>query len=106
MNRIVILVLVLLSFVGVSMAASWTGWISDAKCGTKGANASHAGCAKTCIKAGEKPVLVTDSGQLFKIANPESVRQYAGERVIVTGHENAGTVSVQQVKLIQKPGSK
>src|ERR1700742_1722591 len=42
---------------------SWSGWVSDSKCGVKGANASHAGCGKTCIAKGEKPVLVTDSDQ-------------------------------------------
>ncbi len=28
---------------------SWSGWVSDSKCGAKGANADHAACAKKCI---------------------------------------------------------
>ena len=42
---------------------SWDGWISDSKCAAKGADASHAQCAKKCIEGGEKPVLVTDKDQ-------------------------------------------
>jgi malic enzyme len=54
-------VLAALVFAAVSMAASWTGWVSDEKCGAKGANAAHAGCAKQCIKAGVKPAAKSDS---------------------------------------------
>ena len=54
---------------------SWTGWISDSKCGAKGANAAHAACAKKCIAGGEKPVLVTDKDQkVVAITNPDSVQ--------------------------------
>ena len=43
--------------------SSMDGWISDSKCGAKGANAAHAQCAKKCVESGEKPVLVTDKDQ-------------------------------------------
>jgi Protein of unknown function (DUF5818) len=105
MKRIAIVVLAASVFAAVSMAASWTGWVSDEKCGAKGANAEHADCAKTCIKAGMKPVLATDDGQVFKIANPDKVTQYAGEKVVVTGAETGGVIQVQKVKPVAKPGS-
>ena len=90
--------------VGTSMAASWTGWISDAKCGLKGNNRAHSECAKSCIKAGVKPVFVTDSGQLLNVANPESVMQCAGERVLITGSEGDGKVKVEKVQVIKPFG--
>ena len=53
---------------------SWSGWVSDSKCGAKGANASHEACAKKCIAAGEKPVLVTDKDQkVIAIDNPDAL---------------------------------
>ena len=55
------------------------GWISDAKCGAKGANAAHEGCAKKCIGAGEKPVLVTDKDQkVVQVSNPDALQEHIG----------------------------
>src|SRR5664279_3475098 len=56
---------------------SWSGWVSDSKCGVKGANAEHAACAKKCIAAGEKPVLVTDKDQkVVSIDNPDALARH------------------------------
>jgi len=87
---------------------SWTGWISDSKCGAKGANASHAACAKKCIEAGAKPVLVTDKDQkVVPIENPDSVMDHLAHHVEVTGKMNAdGSIHVDKVKMLaQKGGS-
>ncbi len=74
----------------IAMAApkdsNWDGWISDSKCGAKGANASHAQCAKKCVEGGEKPVLVTDNDKkVVAIENPAAVAGHEGEHVKVTG---------------------
>ena len=66
--------------------ASMTGWISDSKCGAKGANAEHAACAQKCVTAGEKPVLVTDKDQkVLPIDNPDAVSAQVGQHVQVSG---------------------
>ena len=82
---------------------SWTGWISDSKCGAKGANASHAACAKKCIGAGEKPVLVSDADQkVVPIDNPDAVSSEIGEHVAVSGTmTNSGALHVDKVKAQQ-----
>src|SRR5271165_2572711 len=54
------LVLMVASVAFAGDAQTVNGWISDSKCGVKGANASHAGCAKKCIAGGESAVVVTD----------------------------------------------
>jgi hypothetical protein len=67
-------------------SGSWDGWISDAKCAAKGANAGHAQCAKKCVEAGEKPVLVTDKdSKVVAIENPTAVAGHEGQHVKVTG---------------------
>jgi hypothetical protein len=47
----------------LSMAAdgTWTGWISDSKCGVKGANDKAGECTTKCVKGGEKYVFVNDA---------------------------------------------
>ena len=68
-----------------------SGWISDSKCGAKGANAGHATCAKKCVEAGEKPVLVTDKDQkVVAIENPDAVSGQVGQHVQVSGTMTSG----------------
>ncbi len=90
MKKVALVVLGLFLCSMIAMAApkdsSWEGWISDSKCGAKGANASHAQCAKKCVEGGEKPVLVTDKDQkVVAIENPAAVAGHEGEHVKVTG---------------------
>ena len=82
---------------------NYTGWISDSKCGAKGASASHAACAKKCIGAGEKAVLVNDSDQkVVAIANPDSVKDDIGDHVKVSGTMSAdGTLHVDKVAQVK-----
>ena len=89
MKKIVLVVLGLFLCSIIAMAApkdsSWDGWISDSKCGVKGANAAHAQCAKKCVEGGEKPVLVTDKDQkVVAIENPAAVVGHEGQHVKVS----------------------
>ena len=79
---------------------SLSGWISDSKCGVKGANASHEACAKKCIAAGEKPVLVDDKDQkVVSIDNSDAVKDEIGEHVVVSGSmTSGGSLHVTKVK--------
>jgi len=100
-----IVLAIVLCFAGLTTWAapndqSWTGWISDSKCGAKGANAGHASCAKKCIDAGEKPVLVTDKDQkVVAIANPDAVAANIGQHVEVHGNMTSnGSLHVDKVQ--------
>ncbi len=77
-----------------------SGWVSDSKCGAKGASASHAECAKKCIAGGEKPVLVTDKDQkVLAIDNPAALKGQEGQHVQVTGSmTDSGALHVDSVK--------
>ena len=85
---------------------SWNGWISDSKCGAKGANDAHAACAKKCIAAGEKPVLVTDKDQkVVSIDNPDAVKGHEGHHVELMGKMNDdGSLHVEKVKMLSQKG--
>lgn len=84
---------------------SWDGWISDSKCGVKGANAAHAACAKKCIEGGEKPVLVTDQDQkVVNIDNPSAVAGHEGQHVKITGTMKDGALHVDKVAMLSQSG--
>ena len=79
---------------------SMTGWISDSKCGAKGANAGHATCAQKCVQAGEKPVFVSDKDQkVIPIDNPDAVSKQIGQHVQVSGSmSSSGALHVDKVQ--------
>jgi hypothetical protein len=85
-----------------AMAAEWSGYISDAGCakkkGAETAADSHEGCAKSCIKRGDKAVLVTTDGKVFQIANQDKVVDHAGQKVTLVGEIDADNITVSEVK--------
>jgi hypothetical protein len=82
---------------------TWNGWISDSRCGVKGANASHMACAKKCVQAGAKPVFVSDTEQkVIPVANPEMLRDHLGEHVKVVGTMSNGSIRVDKVDVMSQ----
>jgi len=106
-----VLLVIGLYLIGMTMLAaakdmSWDGWISDSKCGAKGANAAHEACAKKCIGAGEKPVFVSDKDQkVIGIDNPDAVTDHVGHHVKVTGTmDDKGMLHVDKVTMLAQKG--
>jgi len=104
-----LVVLLMLTLVLVLAAAaregnSVNGWVTDAKCGVKGASAAHAACAKKCLGAGEKVAFVPDGSQdVLIVDNPDSLKGHEGHHVAVTGNINKDkkTIHVDSVKMIE-----
>jgi hypothetical protein len=92
-------IVAVLSFAGAAgKSGSWSGWVSDAKCGAK----LNAACAKKCIDAGEKPVLVTDNDQkVLNVSNPDTLKDHAGHHIKVDGTLDGNTLTVKQVSMLQ-----
>jgi len=101
------LYLISMTMLAAAKDMSWDGWISDSKCAAKGANAAHAACAKKCIEAGEKPVLVTDKDQkVVGIDNPDAVKGHEGHHVQVTGTmDDGGMIHVAKVTMLKDQGT-
>jgi hypothetical protein len=75
-------------------SAQITGYISDSACGAKHLGDNTA-CVKGCISKGEKPVFVdADKKQVWKIDNPDSVKDFYGAKVVVTATSDAAGMSV------------
>lgn len=104
MKKIGLLSIAVLLLSMIALAApkdqSYSGWISDSKCGVKGANAAHATCAKKCVEGGEKPVMVADNDQkVMPIDNPDAVKGEIGQHVKVSGSmTSAGALHVDKVQ--------
>ncbi len=95
------LILLVASVAFAGNAQTVNGWVSDSKCGVKGANASAEACTKKCIAAGAKPVVVTDGDQkVLNVENPDSLKDHYGQHVMVTGHIDGDKIHVDSVKMM------
>jgi anti-sigma factor RsiW len=82
---------------------TWTGRISDERCG---AAVHDAACVKKCIASGQRAVLVSDaSGKVIPIADAKTIAGHEGRHVKVTGTLDQGTLTVRVVELVQDPGA-
>jgi hypothetical protein len=71
-----------------------TGYISDSACGAKHLG-DNVACVKGCISKGEKPVFVDETKkQVWKIDNPDSVKDFYGAKVVITATSDAANKSV------------
>lgn len=95
------LILMVASVSFASDAQTVNGWISDSKCGVKGANAGAEDCTKKCIAKGASPVVVTDKDQtVLKVDNPDALKDHYGHHVAVTGHVDGDKIHVDSVKML------
>jgi hypothetical protein len=101
MKRFITLASMLVMTAGLSFAAEYTGFVTDAKCASGGkSGAGHAACAKTCITGGSAAVIVTADGKVIEISNQDKVTALAGENVKVTGTEADGKLTVTAIEKV------
>ena len=90
-----------MAFDDMGKSATVNGWITDAKCGAKGANAGAEACTKKCLAAGAKMVIVTDKDQkMLTVDNPDALKEHEGHHVAVTGHMTGDSIHVDSVKML------
>ena len=99
MKKIVISVAFVMSFAALSaFGETMTGYVSDSKCGLKGAKDEHADCSVKCVKGGAVPVFVAD-GKLYKFADTSMVADHVGHKVTIDGTVEGDTLTVKSVKM-------
>lgn len=85
---------------------TWTGKISDSKCGAKhmadehGKKMTDRQCTEACVKNGAKYVFVS-KGKIFQIANQDDadLALHAGHTVKLTGEMKDDSITVSQIKM-------
>jgi hypothetical protein len=101
---LLLVALSLFFMVVAAMAADMStvnGYVSDSKCGAKGTSEKHAACAKKCIAAGEKMVVVTDgTDKILTVENPAALEGHEGHHVAVTGTVTGDMIHVDSVKML------
>ena len=89
------------AFDDMGKATTVNGWVTDDKCGAKGANEKAEACSKKCIAAGAKMVIVTDKDQkVLMVENPDALKDHIGHHVAVTGHVMGDSIHVESTKMI------
>jgi hypothetical protein len=77
------------------------GWVTDAQCGVKGANAGAEDCTKKCLAKGAKMVVVTDTDQkVLTVDNPDALKGHEGHHVAVTGTVSGESIHVDSAKML------
>ncbi len=90
-----------LAFDDMGKSTTVNGWVSDDKCGAKGANEKAEACTKKCLGAGAKMVIVTDKDQkVLMVDNPDALQAHVGHHVAVTGHVSKDTIHVDSTKML------
>src|ERR1700739_5123645 len=90
-----------LAFDDMGKSATVKGWVSDDKCGAKGANEKAEACTKKCLAAGAKMVVVTDGDQkVLMVDNPDALKGHEGHHVAVTGSVKGDSIHVDSAKLL------
>lgn len=82
-------------------ATTVKGYVSDSKCGAKGANEKAAECTKKCVKGGAKLVVVTDGDQkVLAVDNPDKLTGHEGHHVAVKGQVSGDSIHVDSVEML------
>jgi hypothetical protein len=82
---------------------TWTGWVSDAKCGAK----VDAACAKKCADGGEARVFIEDSDKsVLTVSNQDVLKGHEGHHVNVKGSVDNSTPTVSSVSMIADQNTK
>lgn len=78
-------------------SGAWAGFVTDSKCGAKGASASHADCAIKCVKdKGAKWALYNMANkETYVLAGKEDPSKFAGKEVTVKGTLNKQTKTIE-----------
>jgi hypothetical protein len=84
---------------------TWTGYISDSKCGAKGANDQAGECATRCVKGGAKYVFVNDADKkVYVVDAQDKVAAHAGHHVTVKGTVDGETLKLESIEMAAASG--
>ena len=96
-----VLALSALAFDDMGKGSTVNGWVSDSKCGAKGANAGAEACTKKCLDSGAKMVIVTDKDQkVLTVENPDALKGQEGHHIAATGSVKGDSIHVDNAKML------
>ena len=79
---------------------SWTGYITDSKCGVQAAHEGARDCTIKCVKAGSKYVFVNDEDKkVYAIEDQDKVAEHAGHHVTIKGTVDGDTLKLSSIDM-------
>ena len=98
MKKLLSLIALFLSIAVVYAAekGTWTGWISDSKCGAEGAKEGHVDCAKKCVKEGAATVFVVDK-KVYTITDAAKAADFLVQKVTITGTITDDKIEIEKI---------
>jgi hypothetical protein len=83
-------------------AGAVTAYVVDQRCATRGKGMwVNAQCVQTCVRDGDKVVLVTEQGKVIQIANQDKIEAESyGQKVAVTGKTDGDTITVATLQIL------
>lgn len=106
MKRTLLALALVIAFVPALHAAEWTGWITDAGCGAKGANAEHKDCSLRCAKRGESLVFYNSADEkLYKLDKQDDAKAQLGHKVKVVGELDGDSIKVTSIAAVGNDGT-
>ena len=83
------------------VAGGLAGYIVDQRCAARGKGMwTNAQCVATCVRDGDKVVLVTEDGKVYQISNQDKITQETyGQVVTLLGKTNGDTITVDSFKM-------
>jgi hypothetical protein len=83
-----------------AFAEEYKAYISDAKCAAKHAADMNGKCVANCVKGGQAPVAVVGD-KVYKIADPDKVKDHLGHKVVINGKADGDTLSITSVTMAE-----
>jgi len=82
-------------------AGALTAYVVDQRCAGSKAMWTNVKCVQTCVRDGDKIVLVTEQGKVVQIANPDKIdADTYGRKVAVTGKTSGDTITVDTLQIL------
>jgi len=89
----------------VAADGTWTGYITDSKCGAAAAHEGARECTIKCVKEGAKYVFVHDGDKkIYAIDAQDKVAEHAGHHVTVKGSIDGGTLKLESIEMAAANG--
>jgi hypothetical protein len=85
---------------GIAPGGGLSGYIVDSECAKKGKGMwVNSECVARCVRDGDKVVLVTEEGKIYRIANQDKITPESfGQVVTLTGKTDGDTITVDVLK--------
>lgn len=93
---------------GKGKEGSWTGWVTDTKCGAKGTSETHAACAKKCVdgKLAKYALYNPDDKNVYVLEPQDKAAAHAGHHVAVKGTVEGDTIKISSIEMAAEKGGK